>query len=733
LKLFPKEMMKRLLFISLFFLSLLPVRATHIVGGELQLKYITGSTYQVTLNMYFDNINGNRAAIDPAITVSIFEQGTHTRMANILVTNLQVSRVPYTTIACSSGSLSTDKIVYTQNISLSPQIYTSPKGYYLVWERCCRNGVISNILSPGAAGQAFYLEFPAVIQNGRSFYNSSPELFQPISDYACLNEVFQYDFGGKDPDGDSLVYEMATPLNGHSNITNPAPLTAAGPYSLVQWTAGLNTASQIPGSPTLTVDPGTGRLQVRPNRLGLFVFGIRCSEYRGRVKIGEVRRDFQLLVINCPRNAPPQVLVKVAGQPGYYQEGDTLLIRPADDRCLELLLTDTDPDEALIVESKPVNFTGNTPFLSLTSGIVNRNGIRDTLRTRACFQPCFDTQGKVYTMDFIVSDDGCSLPKKDTIRVSFQVVPRPDQKPVITTTAAAAILKPRIGDVIAFDVTGTDADNDLVRLALTGQNFALSGQAISFPAASGTGTATSHFTWKIDCQAVQQPSYVLKFQATTMVCGLPVSDSILIEVQPQYANAPPAIASAMAGKTIDIVFGTAFSDSIFATDGDMDLIHLTAAGEGFNLADYGMTCLPASGHGATRARFSWQPTCLIQDKEEFTVKFSVAEETCRPDAPPPLSVTFRVAYEAAAAFLPANIFTPNNDGLNDYFEIPNLPADLCLSLFSSIKIYNRWGGLVYESSDRRFKWNGAQAVDGVYFYVITYSDKQFRGTVTKLH
>jgi gliding motility-associated-like protein len=622
--------------------------------------------------------------------------------------------------------------VYSQSITLSPQIYTSPNGYYLVWERCCRNGVISNIYNPGAAGQAFYLEFPAVVQNGRPFYNSSPELFQPISDYACLNELFQYDFGGKDPDGDSLVYDMVTPLNGHSTIPNPAPLTAPAPYSLVQWTAGLNTTLQIPGNPGLSINPASGLLLVRPSRQGLFVFGVRCTEYRDKVKIGEVRRDFQVLVITCSQNAKPQILVKAAGQPDYYQQGDTLVIRPADNRCLELLLTDTDPDEALKVEAKPVNFTANTPFLSLTSGIVNRNGIRDTLRTTSCFQPCFDTRGKVYLIDFIVSDDGCSIPKKDTIRVSFQIEPRPDQHPLITTTAAAPILKPRIGDVIAFDVTGTDADNDLVVLALTGQNFASAGQSISFPAASGTGTATGHFTWKIDCQAVQQPSYQLKFMATTMVCGLPVSDSILIEVQPQYLNAPPTITSAMAGKTIDIVFGTPFSDSIFAADTDVDLIHLTAAGDGFNLADYGMICLPASGRGATAARFSWQPTCLIQDKEEFTVIFSVAEETCRPDAPPPLTVTFRVAYEAAATFLPANIFTPNNDGLNDYFEIPNLPADLCLSLFSDIKIYNRWGGLVYESVDRRFKWNGAQATDGVYYYVITYTDKKFRGTVTKL-
>jgi gliding motility-associated-like protein len=724
--------MQRLFFILLFFLFSLPAAATHIVGGELQLKHITGASYQLTLNMYFDNINGNPNAVDPFITVSIFEKGTNLRISNFQMTNMQVSRVPYTTIACTSGALSTDKIVYTQNITLSSQTYTSPNGYYAVWERCCRNGVISNIFNPGAAGQVFYLELPAVVQQGRPFINSSPELFPPVSDYACLNEEFRYAFGGTDPDGDSLAYEMVTPLNGHSSVDSPAPPASPAPYALVQWSAGLSTANQIPGSPALTIDPATGQLLVRPTRLGLFVFGVRCSEYRNQVKIGEVRRDFQVLVLNCPRNAQPRIQAKVAGRSTYYQPGDTLRIRPADNPCLELLLTDPDPDEALTVTAKPVNFTLQTPFLSLSSGIVNRNGIRDTLRTTACFPPCLGSPDKVYLVDFIVSDDGCSIPKKDTIRVTFLIDPQPDHPPQITTTAPGAIFRPRIGEQIAFDVTGTDADQELVRLTLRGQNFSPAGQTLSFPAVSGTGTATGHFTWTIDCQALQQPSYQLWFRATTIVCGLPVSDSLLIEVQPQYANAPPVITSAMAGKTIDIVIGSVFTDSILASDADADLIHLTAAGEGFNLADYGMTCLPASGRGNARTVFTWSPTCEFLDKQEFVVKFSVAEETCRPEPPPPLMVTFRVAFEAAAAFIPANIFTPNQDGVNDYFELPNLPPDICLSLFSDIRIFNRWGEEVYKSTDRQFKWDGRQVTDGIYFYVITYSDKKFRGTVTRL-
>lgn len=572
--------------------------------------------------MYFDRINGNPGAIDPVITVSIFEKGTNKRMANINMSNPQITPVPYTSIACTSGSLSTDKIVYVQNIMLLPTVYNNPNGYYLVWERCCRNGVINNIVNPGAAGQSFYLEFPAVTRNNQSFINSSPELFQPVSDYACINELFYYEFGGQDPDGDSLVYEVVTPLNGNSNQLEPAPIALPGPYVPVQWTAGLGTNNQIPGNPTLTIDQHTGQIRVQPTQLGLFVFGIRCSEYRNKVKIGEVRRDYQLLVLNCPRNEKPGIQLKAGGATTYYQEGDVITIGHNDNRCFDLFMTDPDANEILTIEAKGVNFNLTEKILSVTKGVVNRNGIRDTLTSSACFKPCMDSQGKPYIVDFIVADDGCSLPKKDTVRVSFVFVPEPDVPPIIATTAPASVLTPKVGDLISFDVTGTDADNDEITLSLKGRNFDLAAQPITFAAKTGAGKVTSPFSWRIDCAALSQPNYILDFTATTTICGVPITSTTTIEIN--------------------------------------------------------------------------------------------------------------IGYEVPIAFIPANIFTPNNDGLNDYFQMPTLPPDFCESVFSDIKIYNRWGGLVYKSTDRSFKWDGKSVSEGVYYYIITYTDKEFKGTVTKV-
>lgn len=65
-----------------------------------------------------------------------------------------------------------------------------------------------------------------------------------------------------------------------------------------------------------------------------------------------------------------------------------------------------------------------------------------------------------------------------------------------------------------------------------------------------------------------------------------------------------------------------------------------------------------------------------------------------------------------------NIFSPNNDGVNDTFIIqgwegfPN----------SRIEIYNRWGGLVFEDDNYRSNWRGDDLAEGVYYYIYYRSD-----------
>lgn len=87
-----------------------------------------------------------------------------------------------------------------------------------------------------------------------------------------------------------------------------------------------------------------------------------------------------------------------------------------------------------------------------------------------------------------------------------------------------------------------------------------------------------------------------------------------------------------------------------------------------------------------------------------------------------------------------NVFTPNGDGLNDYFFPRQLLAKGLLTF--SMNIYNRWGQIIFETTslngagwDGRF--NGTPQPEGVYVYMIdvTFKDGQkqhHQGNVTLL-
>ncbi|MES2690806.1 MAG: PKD domain-containing protein [Bacteroidota bacterium] len=73
-----------------------------------------------------------------------------------------------------------------------------------------------------------------------------------------------------------------------------------------------------------------------------------------------------------------------------------------------------------------------------------------------------------------------------------------------------------------------------------------------------------------------------------------------------------------------------------------------------------------------------------------------------------------------------NVFTPNGDGINDCYSITGV-SEKCDEFF--IKVYNRWGLVVYENTNGNNCWNGkgqsgTDLPQGVYYYVLMIRKKQ---------
>ncbi|WP_223696449.1 gliding motility-associated C-terminal domain-containing protein [Hymenobacter psoromatis] len=749
----PRRARRGLVLLLLVLLSAPVARATHIVGGEMDLQYLSGNTYQLTLNLYFDAVNGNPSALDGSLTAGIFEKDTNRKLGSVLLPLISDTFVNYTNPACAVGSLSTKALVYRNTIELPPGTYGASQGYYVAVERCCRNVTISNIVAPQNAAQTFYLEFPAVVRNGQAFRDSTPRLFPALADYACLGELFTYDFGGQDPDGDSLVYDLVTPLNGHATPIVPSPVAAGAPYAEITWAPGRSQTNQIPGTPALSIGVRTGRLQVRPAMQGLFVFGVRCQEFRQGMKIGETRRDFQVQVLACPKNNPPSLalLPTPSGRVVYHAGRDTLRIVPSGPHCVRLRFTDPDPNSRLTLSLRPVDYAGALPtFTTATSGTVHLAGAPDTLVASLCFADCTNTLGKVAHLDVIVADNGCSLPKHDTVHVAFIGMPPPNAPPTLTSTAGPTLpLHVRPGQTLAFDLTGTDAEADPIVFTLAGSpGFApdVLGATLTPQAQVGT-MRPARFTWPVDCRAITDPPgqvRMLVFTATsTTPCGdkqasAPLSVPVIVD----YTNVPPVLTSTLppagAGAEpplIRVPLGQPYVATLAGTDADSDVLTLSASSQGFDLAAAGMRFVPtASPAGRANATFSWLPACDgvgVRDGQPqvLTVTFQLQEATCRPQ-PQARTVRFEVVNPDTAAFTPPNIILPTGSNqANRVFTIGSLPPDFCDTRFTGIKIFSRWGRLVYESGDRNFAWAGENSA-GTYYYLLTYTTgRRYKGWV----
>ncbi|MCT4583072.1 MAG: gliding motility-associated C-terminal domain-containing protein [Flavobacteriales bacterium] len=89
-----------------------------------------------------------------------------------------------------------------------------------------------------------------------------------------------------------------------------------------------------------------------------------------------------------------------------------------------------------------------------------------------------------------------------------------------------------------------------------------------------------------------------------------------------------------------------------------------------------------------------------------------------------------VCYDNCPIYWLPNVFSPNNDGKNEYFS-PLAPYRYIESI--DLKIFNRWGQIVYTSTDPAINWNGIHkdsgepVPSGVYYYVCTVNTIRLSG------
>jgi gliding motility-associated-like protein len=92
-------------------------------------------------------------------------------------------------------------------------------------------------------------------------------------------------------------------------------------------------------------------------------------------------------------------------------------------------------------------------------------------------------------------------------------------------------------------------------------------------------------------------------------------------------------------------------------------------------------------------------------------------------------VLFLIPVLGTSQIYVPNSFTPNNDGLNDYWQVS--VGDSLINNYSC-QIVNRDGKVIWQSFDPQDKWLGGEeyySPNGIYQYIVIYNSKKYYGSV----
>lgn len=772
------------------------LRATHIIGGDISMRAVgtTPGLFRIQLNQYWDETKTGTGNRDPFVTLLIYSK-QNPRLIDTLRLNLQEALpLTFNNNSCVKLlQLNFTEARYAVTYQFDPARYTDPGGYYVVWERCCRNDALTNVVDAGMAGVAmvFYLEFPPMQVSNRPFANSSPDFRLPNGDYICINKPFTFDVGATDADGDQLRYSLVTPLNGYTTrLTTLGDRSVKASYPTVTWAPGIGPTNSIPGNPPLTINPATGQLRVQATRQGLFLFTVQCEEFRNGQRIGLVRRDFQLPVIDCSLNTPPPAVVTVDKVPQTN-------VVSCPGQPLTLAVT-PDPRYAYQWQKDGANLRGDTlPTLSVrTSGrytvVTSQANVCSNDTVSQGVQVTIATAPPV-TLSVATQPPYCA---GDTVtlraggQAGYVYRWRRDGKDIVGE-GQATLRVSQSGQyvVLARPATAVCSGGDTVEVLINARPMArLTTPTPAFCAdASAQLTAQrspgDRYAWQRDgarladttnqltvrqpgryqvrvtnpagCTALSEPLGVTRYEPVVAqldsiapVCG---TDGPAVSLRGQPGG------GAFAGPGVT---GDRFSPSM-AGVGRHRLTYTVTDANGCR-AEQSRSVQVTAGPTLTGptlyqvvrgdsvrlqtqasepvSRYQWDPPTDLSRADVASPVANPARTTRyqltavgATGCPSTLSVRVEVME---TLYIPS-AFTPNGDGLNDAWLIPNITSfPRC-----EVAVYNRWGELVFFSKGYTQPWDGTYQQEpvetGVYTYQISTGSSvlrtTYRGSVTVIH
>lgn len=364
--------MKKIL-ILIFSLISTSTFATHLSGGNIYYKWMSGNTYEITLELYRDCVG---ILPDSNYTLKLTGQTSFDTLyctvtqVGYPVPAVEFCAASFTQSSCLGGSLpGYDKYLFKGYISIPVA-----DQWHIYFKNCCRNASITNVFQPSNVGMTLesYLDNTQSPVNNSAVFNGIPIIV------LLVNQTYQISNAATDADGDSLSFSFETPLSDSAN----SPFVFLNPYTV---------NNPFSSSTPISMDAATGTISCTPNTMQIFAMSVSVSEFRNGVLVGKVYRDLQFIVINGSTNNLPQ-LSGINGTNNYIISGSY-------GQPISFTINSSDPDAG-----QSLQITQDSVFSNSTFTTTGGNFPTGTFQ----WTPAFSNVSAVpYLITFTVKDDMC--------------------------------------------------------------------------------------------------------------------------------------------------------------------------------------------------------------------------------------------------------------------------------------------------------------------------------------
>ena len=434
---------------------------------------------------------------------------------------------------------------------------------------------------------------------------------------------------------------------------------------------------------------------------------------------------------STPVNITYTVTTSISGSSSqcHTQDQVVVTVNPIPTSSFTLSKTNICPNEPITV-----TYTGNMGALSGYTWNFNGGTVLSG-SGQGPYQVSWPTSGPVQ-VSLAVSQSGCY---SDTTKKTLTVHPNP----VLTVSGPPSIC---LGDTAVYTGT-TDVNGSTIAWTpgpLSGSPVYLSPNVTTTytaKAVSPIGCLSNDTTFTLTVKPIPVASIagdtlICKGDSTQLVGSSDLSGSGFVWLPPlSSTNAQPWVSPSQTQEYGLVVTkdGCASDTAYFTLQ--VDSVPNISTTDSITLCK-GETITINATSTTLGTSFEWQPGSVSGDHitvspvDNITYSVYAYNANCTSETK---NIEVVVFQNCDCKLNVPNVFTPNGDQVNDEFMVLNT-QNCNIAAFDFI-LYNRWGAVVWKSSDIQVPWDGkcliSNCSDGTYYWVFTYSYIPGGTTTTK--